>query len=106
MEISKLLENLFKKRGIKDVSELSTDERKDFDRWQAIIDGSEVTVAKIKDFCQSQVKLIESKCDGTNLLSPVQQASLHIYINLVKLIDSPEVERANLEKYLTDLINQ
>lgn len=109
MQIPSLINKLFEKRGIKKLTELSPEEKRQYDNWQAIIDGTEVSVEKIKDFCQSQVKLIEERFsdpESTERKDTFAKASLHIYLNLLKLINSPEDERRDLEKYLTDLINK
>ena len=108
MSISTLIQKLLEKKGISKITELSPDERTEYDRWQAVIEGSEITVPKIKEFCESQIRLIESKYssgEATDKQDVYLRASLHIYLNLVKLINSPEIERNNLEKYLTTLIN-
>jgi hypothetical protein len=106
MSISNLISKIWAKEGIKSVEDLSLVEKKEYERWQQIIEGSEITVDKLKDFCRSQVDLIEGKCDGVSPLTNIQQAGLHIYLNLLKLIESPEVERKNLEYYLTNLLNK
>jgi hypothetical protein len=109
MQISNLINKIFERKGITKITELSPDEKVEYDRWQAIMDGSEITVAKIKAFCEFQVKTIEGKYatgESTDKQDTYLRASLHIYLNLIKLIDSPEIERGNLEKYLTTLITQ
>ena len=101
-----LIQQLLDKRGINKITELSPDEKVEYERWQQIIDGSEVTVDKIKEFCKYQIKVVESKCDGVTSLTPIQQASLHIYLNLLAMIEAPEIDRKNLEAHLTRIINQ
>lgn len=100
--LSKLLE----KRGIDKVEELSPEERTTFERYRVILSGETITVAQLKEFCQAQIRIIESKCDGVTGLTAMQQACLHVYLNLLKAIEAPEVERESLEKYLTQLISQ
>lgn len=105
--ITSLIQKVFDRKGISKITELTPDERVEYDRWQAIIDGSEITVEKIREFCESQVKIIENKYatgETTDKQDVYLRASLHIYLNLIKLLDSPEVDRNNLEKYLTNLI--
>lgn len=106
MSISTLISKLWQKQGIKSVEDLNPEEKVEFERWQQIIEGSEVTVDKLRLFCESQVRIIEGACNGVTPLSYLQQASLHIYLSLLNLIDAPELERKNLEHYLTDLIKQ
>ena len=107
--ISDLIHKILEKKGINKITELSHDERVEYDRWNAIIEGSEITVPKIKEFCESQIRLIEGRYasgDATDKQDIMLRASLHIYLNLIKLIDSPEIERGNLEKYLTQILTQ
>lgn len=99
--INKLLE----KRGIEKVEDLSAEEQATYQKWRLILTGDSVTIDSLKEFCASQIKIIESKCDGTNPLSLLQQASIHVYINLLKTIEAPEAERESLEKYLTQIVN-
>lgn len=109
MNIPGLINKLFEKKGVNKITDLSPDEKKEYDRWQSIMDGTEITVAKIKEFCEIQIKMIEEKFatpDNSDKKDAFLKASLHIYISLLKLINSPETERANLEKHLSDLINQ
>lgn len=108
MSISTLIKAFFEKKGIEKISDLKPDERIEYDRWQAIIDGTEVTVEKIREFCKYQVKLIEEKFasgDNTDKQDAFFKASLHIYINILKLIEASEEDRKNLEKHLSSLIN-
>ena len=109
MQLPSIIQELLKKKGVQKLTELSPDEKTEYDRWQAVIEGSEITVPKIKEFCESQVRLIEGRYasgDATDKQDIMLRASLHIYLNLIKLIDSPEIERNNLEKYLTTLLRQ
>lgn len=100
-----LLSKLLDKRKITKVEELSSEERATFEHYKSILE-KEVTVASIKEFCLSQIKLIESKFadnpktdDDTYL-----KACLHIYLNIIRVIEAPETERKSLEKHLEDLI--
>ena len=107
--LSTLIQKILEKKKINKISELSVDEKVEYDRWNAIIEGSEITVPKIREFCESQVRLIEGRYAGgeaTDKQDTMLRASLHIYLNLIKLIDSPEIERGNLEKYLTQILTQ
>lgn len=102
--IKDLLAKLLNKRGISKVEELDKEEKETFDRYQLILSGELVTIDTLKEFCKSQIKIIESKCDGITPLSNLQQASIHVYVNLLKAIEAPEAERASLERYLTQLV--
>jgi hypothetical protein len=109
MSITTKIQELLSKRGVNKLSELTVDEKVEYDRWQSIVDGSEVTVEKMKEFCQSQIKLIEGRYasgDTTDKQDVFLRASLHIYLNLLDMINSPEISRVNLEKHLTNLLKQ
>jgi hypothetical protein len=43
-----IISKLFKKRGITDVTELSVEERKDFDVWEKILSKDELTLEDVK----------------------------------------------------------
>lgn len=107
MSLSSLIQGIMDKKGISKITELTPDEKTEYERWQAIMDGSEMTVAKIKEFCESQIRIIEGRYasgETTDKQDTFLRASLHIYLNLIALINSPETERVNLEKYLTQLL--
>lgn len=99
-----ILTKLLQKRGIDKVQDLSAEERIVFDQYQAVLSGEKVTIEALADFCKQQIKVIETKCDGVTPLTNIQQASLHVYLTLVKAIESPEAERAALEQHLTQVI--
>ena len=101
-----ILFTILKKKGIKDASELTPEERVDFDRWKKIL-TEEVTVDTIKEFCKYQITIMESRFasgENTEKQDNFIKASLNIYLNLVKLIESPQIEKENLERYLNELI--
>lgn len=99
-----LLNELLKKRGIDKVENLQPDEAVVYDRYRRILTGEVVTLASIKEFCQSQIRIIESKCDGVVPLTTLQQASMHVYLNLLKATEAPEMERESLEKHLNQIL--
>ncbi len=109
MSISSLITKFFEKKGINTIADLKPEERQEYDRWQAIMDGTEVTVEKIKIFCDVQIKLIEERFatgETTDKQDAFLKASLHVYLNLLKAIKAPELERKDLERHLSNLINQ
>jgi len=103
-----LISDLFKKRGIKDVTELSEEEKNDFKNWQAILSKEELTIEDIKKFCQTQCDVIKGKWQDYNTRSE-EKAELipyfTVYNTLLAAIDSPKVAREALEKQLVELIN-
>lgn len=100
-----LLDKLLSKRNIKSIDELVPEERAQFDRWNYILKGDVVTVDSLKDFCKTQVQVIEARCDGVQPMTVMQQACLHVYLNIIKAIEAPEAERSSLEAHLNQLIN-
>lgn len=102
--LSKLLE----KRGINSVKELTQEEKATFDRYKIILSGETVSVDKIKEFCKTQIQLIEERISSqaTNLSSPYLAPCLHVYLNILRAIEAPEKERELLEQHLTQLINE
>lgn len=103
----KLLSQLLEKRGIKTVNELSEEEGKQFDNWQKILSEGEMSVDKIRDFCQLQLDIIKTKMKNFDN-EPWNNERLTVYFNvydaLLTLISSPKAEREALEKYLKQLI--
>ena len=102
-----ILERLLKKRGIKDVSVLSNDEKADFDRWNKVLSEGEISVEKIKTFCQQQIKLIESQwknLDNSERKNERLIVMHVVYSAILEAIEAPKIERENLEKYLVGLI--
>lgn len=100
-----LLSKVLEKRGIASVEELSIDEQQTFQRYKLVLSGELVTIDTLKEFCQAQIRIIESKCDGITPITTLQQACMHVYINLLKAIEAPEAERRSLESYLTQIIS-
>lgn len=100
------LNKLLEKRGIKDTDELSPEEKATYDRFRYILTGESLTIESIKLFCENQLKIIESKSDGVTPLTNLQQACIHVYINLIKSIEAPEAERKSIERHLNQLIEQ
>jgi len=66
-----------------------------------------MSVEKIRDFCQAQLDIIKGQMKGIDN-TPQKNERLTTYFNiystLVDLINSPQVERESLEKYLTQLL--
>lgn len=102
ISLSKLLEVA----GVKKVEELSPEEQDTYERYRKVLSGENLTLDNVKEFCQSQIRLIEEKF----ALNPrtdddiYLKACLHVYLNIVKAIDAPQMERELLEKHLEQLI--
>lgn len=102
-----LLTKLLRKRGIESIEELDAEEVKTFQEWQAVLSKEELTIKDIKDFCQTQVDMIENKWTDLNL-EQTKKAELipyhTVYKTLLRAIDSPKAIREALEKNLIQLI--
>lgn len=103
-----LLTKYLEKLGIKNPNELKTEERVIFDNWQTILSKETLALEDIKQFCQTQVSIIESKWSDYNL-EQVKKAELipyhTVYKTLLVTIDSPKAVRVALENQLNQLIN-
>jgi len=101
------LSKVLQSKGIKDESELSEEEKVQFDQWRAILSKDELTMSDVVDFCHSQVDNIEAQFKDLNN-SPEKLTRLvlqhSIYKTLVQVIKAPSAERESLERHLTDLI--
>lgn len=102
-----LLSKLLDKYGITTEDDLSPEEKTVFDGYKAILSVEPVSVDSIKEFCTTQIQLIESKF-ASDLPSDKQdhyyKACLHVYLNILKAIEAPQAEREALERHLTQLI--
>ena len=102
-----ILSKLLAKRGIKDVTELDKEERIQFEVWHGILSKENLTLEDIKNFCQSQIEVIEGKWKDFNIKQnkKAEWIPYHtVYSTLLLAIESPKVARANLEKQLLELI--
>lgn len=102
-----LLQRLLQKRNV-DIKELSDDEKKDFDRWESKLQGKDLTVATISDYCKAQLVKIETQWDNLDNSDKKNERLilLHtVYGKLVKMIASSDKEREELEKYLDSIID-
>lgn len=92
--------------GVKNEDELTGEELQTLQRYKVILKG-EVTVQSIKEFCQVQLKIIEGKFAGPDSThDQYHKALMHIYLNLIRMIEAPEAEREKLEKHLEELIHK
>jgi hypothetical protein len=109
-----LIEKLLRKRGIKDFSELDNEpmidksptEKETFEGWQAVLSKEELTIKDIKEFCESQIGIIEGKWKDLSIQNEKKAELIPyhtVYKNLLAAIDSPQAARENLEKHLIEL---
>jgi len=102
-----LLSKLFQKKGINDITELSSEEREDFDRWQKILVEEEITVNSITEFCKYQTSKIEQQFgDVNNNAQKIEKLVLlhSVYKGISNLTEGSKSQKEALIKYLTNLI--
>ena len=99
-----ILSEIFKKRGIKDITELDKDEQEAFGKYEAILSKPDLTLEDVKKFIENQIGIIEAKWKDYERKDKADLIPYHtIYCVLRDLINSPSVEREQLEKYLKQL---
>lgn len=100
-----LIQKLLDKRKIKNLDSLRSDEKEDYDRWQKILSNENVTTDNIRDFCNTQIAIIEGKWRDLDRKDSEKLIPYHtVYCAIRDLINSPQAERENLEKYLNQLL--
>jgi hypothetical protein len=102
-----LIEKLLFKRGIKDLKELDNEEKQTFDTWQSILSKEELKMEDVKQFCQSQIDIIENKWKDYNTDNAKKSELIPYhtcYKTLLLAIDSPRSARENLENQLLQMI--
>lgn|SRR3990167_4294203 len=101
-----ILSDIFKKRGIKDISELDKEERETFENYEKILSKPELTLEDFKHFLEAQIGVIESKWKDYDRQNKADLIPYHtVYKTLLNIINAPLVERKALEDYLTQLHN-
>ena len=102
-----ILTRLLNQKGIKNVTELSSDEKTDFDRWESILSDGEMTVEKIVVFCKNQLNIVENQwknLDASTLKNERLIIAHTIYRALLDAIEGPKTNREFLESYLNQLL--
>jgi hypothetical protein len=97
---------MFAKRGIKDANQLDPEEKATFETWQAVLSKEELTMDDVKQFCRSQLDVIEGKWTDLNLEQSKKAEFIPyhtVYKSLLAAIDSPKAAREALEKQLIEL---
>lgn len=107
MQFPPILQDLFRKRGIKDANELSLEERSTFENYQRILSKRELSISDMREFCAFQVSAIETKWRD-HVTTNEKKAELipyhTVYKTLLAAIDAPESERIALEQVLRQQI--
>ena len=99
-----ILKDIFKKRGIKDITELDKEERETFEKYETILSKPDLTLEDVKHFVESQIGIIEAKWKNYDRQNKADLIPYHtVYRALLDVINSNQVERVQLEKYLKNL---
>lgn len=99
-----ILTKIFEKRGIKDVTELDTEERETFENYEKILSRPDITLEDVKKFIESQIGIIEARWKDYDRKDKGDLIAYHtIYKTLLNLINAPQAERKALEDYLIQL---
>lgn len=102
-----LLQRILGKRQLK-VEDLDSEEKSQFDKWNAVLVGEELTVEKIVEFCQRQKGLIEHQWETLDNSTTKNERLilLHtVYNKLTKLFTADERERRALEQHIETLLD-
>ena len=101
---SDVIGKILNKRGIKDVTELSPEEKETFENYQKILSKSEVSIEDIKHFLEDQIRVIELKWRDHTLADKAALIPYHtVYRILLDVMNAPQLERMSLEKHLIQL---
>lgn len=105
--MEKILHDILAKRQL-DVKDLTEDEKRDFDRWNAILNDKDVTVKHISEFCENQKAIIEKQWADTNNPTQLNERLIiyhTVYSKIQKLISSSKSERESLIKHLNSMLD-
>ena len=103
-----ILSRLLEKRGVTE-DELSGDEKVQFNQWKKTLSEEEISVDKIKEFCQKMVGVVEGKWRSWDLTNEqkAQMLPYHtVYKAIIDVINGSKVEREQLEEFLQKLIER
>lgn len=101
-----LLDRLLKHRGIGSPLELNPEERATFDEYQSVLSKEELTLEDVKQFCASQVEIIEAKWTDYALESERKSELLPyytVYKSILNAITAPKLMREAVEQQLIQL---
>jgi len=101
-----VLSQLLERRGIKDTTELTEEERQDFANWQQILGEEDVSIKGLLGFIESEIAHTQSEfkdLDRTTEKTERIGMKLGIFITIRDLINSKEKEREGLIERLTNL---
>ena len=105
-----ILTRILEKRGIKDIKQLDADEREAFEEafegYQRTLSKPDITIENLKEFLHIQLQVIEGKWKSYDMQNKADLIPYHtVYKVLLDILNSPQAEREQLEKYLIQLHN-
>lgn len=104
-----ILDKLLAKRGIKNEDELSPEEKADFYRFKKILAGGDMTVDRIREFCEDKCTSIEKQWRGTDnsFAKNDRLVTMHtVFSMIIEAIDLPQLEREQVEREIEHLISK
>ncbi len=104
-----ILNKLLAKRGIKSFNELDKEEKVQFEEWKRILSKDELTIEDVKEFCKTQIDIINNKWKDLEIPQEKKAEWITpytIYKTLQQIIESPKKGREQLEQYLNELISK
>ena len=105
-----ILKKYLDKLGLKDFTELTDEERVDYDKWYEVL-SKEVTVESTKEFAEQQIVELQKDLkryvrEGKDREALFATAKLDNYEALLEIMDEPNRTRENLEGYIKNLIDE
>lgn len=103
---SNIISKLLGKRGLTP-DQLTPEEKKTLDSWEGVLSTGEITVDSLKQFCENQVKRIETSWKNLdNTVEKNQRLIIQhtVYSTLLSVMTAPALEKKNLEQYLEKII--
>lgn len=101
--MNKTLVELLEKRGIKDITKLSDEEKVDYERWHKIFSTPDSSLEDITLFCESQKHLIEIQMrnlDNTEKKNERLILLYNVYSLILEVVYAPQQEKEHLEREL------
>ncbi len=102
-----IVDKIFKKRGIKDRTELSKEEQSTLSMYERILSKKELTLADLKEFILGRIAQIEGRWSDQNF-DNAKKAELipqhTVYKTILKALDAPQLEREALERSLLSML--
>ena len=104
-----ILDKLLNKRGLRSTDELDPEEKETYEKWRKILSKEDLTIDDIKDFCKTQISVIEMKWKDLNTdnSKKAELIPYHtVYKTLEQVLNAPRSEREQLEAQLNQLLIQ